>query len=65
MEILLVLYVLSILLTIFFAAKKKTHWSAIIGVIIFPIYFFFVLWDVFKAAQKEEKPKTERTYGKT
>ena len=58
-EVLLVLYVLIIIVTILFAAKKKTSWFSIFGVIFMPIYFLFVLWDVFRSAQREEKPQAK------
>jgi adenylate cyclase len=55
----IVLYALCIVLTIFFAATKKTTWWNLPGVVLIgPIYFIFVLWDVFRSSKKSEALET-------
>jgi len=64
MEVLLVFYVLFIILTIYFAVTKKTSWLSLLGVIIFPIYFIWVLVDAFRTSQKKEESKKNKTENK-
>lgn len=58
---LIIIYVLLLVLTIVAVIAKKTHWSGIILVAIFPIYFIWIIIDVLRPTEdnKQEKPSLE------
>ena len=50
----LIIYIMLVVATIVIVVMKKTHWGSIIGVALFPIYFLFVLWDVFRTSDTKK-----------
>ncbi|MCK4462552.1 MAG: hypothetical protein KAW46_12155 [candidate division Zixibacteria bacterium] len=62
-EAFVVLYVVAILVTAFLAAKGKTSWFSLVGVIIMPVYFMWVLVDALSSTKEkesqEEQPQSE------
>jgi hypothetical protein len=53
----LIIYGISLLLTTLAVIFKKTHWSGIIGVAIFPIYFLWIIIDVFRSPVESSQKK--------
>ena len=56
---LIIIYVILIALTIVFAAMKKTSWWSLMGVVIMPIIFLFVIWDVLRSLSETGEGQAE------
>lgn len=55
---LIIIYILLLVITIILVVAKKTHWSNLIAVAIFPIYFIWVLFDLGRSStEKSEDQK--------
>lgn len=50
----LIIYIVLLVTTIVLVIMKKTHWGSIIGTALFPIYFLFVIWDVFRTSDTKK-----------
>jgi hypothetical protein len=50
----LIIYIVLLAITIVLVIMKKTHWGSIIGVALIPIYFIWVLIDIFKSGSKND-----------
>lgn len=49
---LIIIYILLLVITIILVIAKKTHWSSLIGVALFPIYFLWVLFDLGRSSSE-------------
>jgi len=54
---LIIIYILLLVITIILVITKKTHWSSLIGVALFPIYFIWVLIDLGSSSTEKSKDK--------
>jgi uncharacterized membrane protein YhaH (DUF805 family) len=55
----LIIYGLLLLLTTMAVIFKRTHWSGILGVAIFPIYFLWIIIDVLRSPVDKAKKNNQ------